>query len=520
MPPGLSFERKWEFLKPHIERLYVHDKYKLAKVIEILQAHFGFDATEAQYKYQIKKWRLRKNIHASKKAAMNQKYHHLSTTGTTAVIKYKGREVDPRILRRQAKMDTRRALLGGGAQATRSEDTAFLSPLTSSAAKLFMTWNLPYKPSRTLMSQIIDHHSPLGQSSMSTPSDVSVGTPHTNEVASPSNALSPLSSALRKKRSVERAQLFLEGKYQQLIASMSTEEQVTMSTWLYQFWLFSFKTAKYWGQGPRDWFADLLAFGRDGADMFPVPASPHTPSDRIGQSPQGQPSVASGLNNIGVGSKPSLLCRWAIHVKPQPYQSLPDPPLLEHRAMDPADPETYQPWPEQWMASSYSEKLRNALESNDFSNIPTDQLPAAIPEALKMAKRDPSELSADSLGFAIMSGNEFMAENLLDSDPDPDPEIAFREIDAFHLATSYLNGSKVCCNLLNTISRFRPLRQNYTNGQGHTVLDNLMIAILKGNTSCTPGQVDNAFKGQVRFSGEEVDICGRWMLIRTASESF
>ena len=45
MPPGLSFERKWEFLKPLIERLYVHEKKNLAKVIEILQAQFGFDAT-------------------------------------------------------------------------------------------------------------------------------------------------------------------------------------------------------------------------------------------------------------------------------------------------------------------------------------------------------------------------------------------------------------------------------------------------------------------------------------------
>lgn len=44
MPPGLSFERKWDFLKPHIERLYVTEKFKLAKVIEILQAQFGFDA--------------------------------------------------------------------------------------------------------------------------------------------------------------------------------------------------------------------------------------------------------------------------------------------------------------------------------------------------------------------------------------------------------------------------------------------------------------------------------------------
>ena len=88
-----------------------------------------------------------------------------------------------------------------------------------------MTWNMPYKPSRKLMNQILDHHSPFGQS-VSTPSDVSVGTPHANAIASPNSGPSPLSSALRKKTSIERARLFLGGKYQQLIASMSTEEQV------------------------------------------------------------------------------------------------------------------------------------------------------------------------------------------------------------------------------------------------------------------------------------------------------
>jgi hypothetical protein len=31
-------------------------------------------------------------------------------------------------------------------------------------------------------------------------------------------------------------------------------------TWLYQFWLFSFQTAKNWGYGPRNWTADLLRF--------------------------------------------------------------------------------------------------------------------------------------------------------------------------------------------------------------------------------------------------------------------
>ncbi len=45
MPPGLSFEEKWEFLKPHIERLYIRQDHKLLHVIEILKAQCGFEAT-------------------------------------------------------------------------------------------------------------------------------------------------------------------------------------------------------------------------------------------------------------------------------------------------------------------------------------------------------------------------------------------------------------------------------------------------------------------------------------------
>jgi Clr5 domain len=45
MPPGLSFDQKWAFLKSHIERLYVHEKYKLGHIIEIMKGQCGFYAT-------------------------------------------------------------------------------------------------------------------------------------------------------------------------------------------------------------------------------------------------------------------------------------------------------------------------------------------------------------------------------------------------------------------------------------------------------------------------------------------
>lgn len=88
-----------------------------------------------------------------------------------------------------------------------------------------MTWNMPYKATRAFMSQNFDHNSPFGQLA-DTPSDVSVGTPYANAIASPSGPPSPLSSALQRQKSVERARMFLEGNYDQLIASMNSEEQV------------------------------------------------------------------------------------------------------------------------------------------------------------------------------------------------------------------------------------------------------------------------------------------------------
>ena len=44
----------------------------------------------------------------------------------------------------------------------------------------------------------------------------------------------------------------------------------------------------------------------------------------------------------------------------------------------------------------------------------------------------------------------------------------------------------------------------------HTVLDSLMITILKSHTSVTPGVVDDALRSEKRFIPEDIGICGRW----------
>lgn len=48
-PPGaldlsVPFDQKWEILKPTIERLYVHEEYKLSDIMQIMSDQYGFVA--------------------------------------------------------------------------------------------------------------------------------------------------------------------------------------------------------------------------------------------------------------------------------------------------------------------------------------------------------------------------------------------------------------------------------------------------------------------------------------------
>lgn len=61
--------------------------------------------------------------------------------------------------------------------------------------------------------------------SMSTPSDIVVGTPPANNAPSPSNAPSPFAQIVQKKKAVNRAYMLVEGQHAALINSMGREER-------------------------------------------------------------------------------------------------------------------------------------------------------------------------------------------------------------------------------------------------------------------------------------------------------
>src|SRR5271169_2824275 len=88
----------------------------------------------------------------------------------------------------------------------------------------FLMWTIPYGAMRMSKSRRIDMFSPAAGPLISTPSDVLVTTPSSSH-ASPRNASSSMSAALKKGLAVDRAHLFVQGRHSDLVRSMDGEER-------------------------------------------------------------------------------------------------------------------------------------------------------------------------------------------------------------------------------------------------------------------------------------------------------
>ncbi|KAH0553065.1 hypothetical protein GP486_006742 [Trichoglossum hirsutum] len=504
---NVPFPERWERLRPLITQLYIDDNRKLLDIVQTLKDEYGFDATEVQYKYQItKKWKLRKSLTASKKSAICATLRGRASRPTA--VEHKGRNVDAK-LRRHLKAAKRqdialRGLVGGNAP------TASV-PALSSSNSIFLYWNMPYGAMKRSKSGVMDHLSPLGAAS--TPSDILVTTPPVNANSPQTHTSSLLAADLRMKKAVDRAHLFVAGRHDDFIRSMDQGERRSMSTWLYQFWFYSFKSAKYWGRGPREWTADLLGFDNfNEVVSSPLPGTPASQFNTVSyhNSPSDVIMTSPGTENPS--NNPTPLCRWSIHVRNIPYTRVASPPRPQDEVEDINDPESWRAWPEAWMQPEFQERLRNNLASNDFSNIDTIALPVAVNQVARAAEKSPKVLLVEAIGFSIIGHNRDLLSGLLGEAKETNVEID--ELYPFHLATSYLDGSSTCCDVLGELvlhGSFGPTpRKLYQNNLGHTVLDNLMIVILKSHSSILPGAVDDAWKNEKRFPGAEVDICGRW----------
>ena len=385
------------------------------------------------------------------------------------------------------------------------------SRLTINSA--FYVWNLPYNALLQFMPQLPVRRSP--SHTRSTPSDIQIRSPTPNAVSSP-----VFSHAVSINTSRNRATLFVSGKFDELLGSLDLTEkkwvyslivvmkliscQRILSNWLYEFWYFGFKTAKHWGRGPATWTASNL--WPEGVRRYSPGLS--SPSPAPAQVFNGPTTAAQTPNTNRLTSRPNPepteLCRWSIH-------------LLPKDDVDWSDDDSYQEsiginveWPSAMFNASFEQKLQEGLETNSFSTVGAATIPANTIDIAKTVQRSPEELLKQSLAFAIIGRNALLVEQLCIKARSQ--KIDLTDIHPYHLATTYLDGATSCCQILHLIMKYHSgkILPSLLGPTGYTVLDNLMIAILRNHSSTLPETLDDNLRGTKRFGGEDVDICGRW----------
>ncbi|KAJ9496750.1 hypothetical protein H2202_007824 [Exophiala xenobiotica] len=369
----------------------------------------------------------------------------------------------------------------------------------------FVNWNMPLAASKVRVQQ--SYTPPFGFPS-STPDGVILRTPSTCGESPPRDTSShdihlPLSVAVVESIALDRARLFLHGKFDDLANTLNDAEKTMMSTWLYQFWLFAFVTSKNRGKGPRDRTGYNLDF--NGYERFPHQPPPGSPP-LLACSPVDVQGHEDAFSRIQM---PSQLCQWSIHTWDDSSTEWSEDRETDEDSWD--DPSTE--WPSEWEDPPLEERLQNALENNDFSNIESATLPMAMSQVVKAVKRSPNELLLESFCFSIMARNQLLVAQMLEKVKVAGLDV--RSTYPLHIATSYLDGGSTCCNILELLCDRGPgpnasLIEFDTNDHVHTVLDNLMLTIMKGHSRSSPDILDESLTQDSRFAGIEVDLCGRW----------
>lgn len=258
-----------------------------------------------------------------------------------------------------------------------------------------------------------------------------------------------------------------------------------------------------------DYFHDLFLHGFIMAKYWgrEVPSGISIPSAAIGfasspgaariamNSPAGDftspPSSAADAPRI-----PTSLCRWAIHISEDSFEyEEPNHPLDN----DGHPPQVLQ---------SFQESLQQSVISDDFSTTPAGNLPLDKEAITELLQADKSAMAVDAWRLAIMSGNSELVEDLCSSGNVHSAQVG--GIFPFHLAASFLDGGRTCCGVFDALSGAFPPFRFATDSNGHTILDALLISVLRSHTRIDPGVVSASFRADGRFPGEEKDICGRW----------
>ncbi|KAL8366442.1 hypothetical protein RB595_004972 [Gaeumannomyces hyphopodioides] len=490
MDRSIPHDKRWPLLKDTIVDLFIRRDLKIADVAKHMKEVYGFDAQSAHYRYRFKSWNIHKRTTATEKDKIIQRHtkrpHTNASTSDIALVK--GGIEKP--LSEKAKAQLRRY--------ANEKSKKGAASLPAIAPGFILQWNFPYHALLSARSGPFDHASP------STPPFFTVTSP---PAAAPSpggpiNAPSPTAQALRRSASLDQVGMFLQGRSMELLKSLNPVQQKATSVWFHDLFLFSFMSAKYFGKGPTRWNADLIAARSLGSQ--PAGASP---SPRPARALTGTPNSAPPSDDTEL---PTMLCRWSIHYRHEEWEDS----CCDHSYTQEIDNEsTWKPWTEN--SQSLPEVIKEGIASGSFTRE-TTSLPVSSAIVSEALSKSPSQLRVEAFALAIISGNDQHLWGLL---PDRQ-EKEFMELLAkaypFHLAAANLRGAKGCCNtiygLVNHLHMELSIDRLYHNGNGHTVLDTLMVTILRSHTSTRPALVCNSFSGPERFPGEGIDICGRFDL--------
>ncbi|GAP92688.1 hypothetical protein SAMD00023353_9600260 [Rosellinia necatrix] len=482
----IVYKDRWGHLRPIITELYTGSDrtggkaMTLDQVVDFMKAKYSFHATPAQYRNHLKSWEIGKRVtkdmkNSARDALARRKRPATSTSQVIIAREGRDQQMQPHKLMRHLKDQSRR----------RCVETIVPGILSS--------FNLPYEAFVASISSNGDGPSP-SKLTGSTPENLKIESPTPlspgHEVTTPS----PNMQLVYQKAKEHRAMLFLQGRLEQLVGAMDREDRKLFVQYFHDFYINSIRMAREWGRQPenRRTMADPIYFSQR--------SSIDVPSYHSGLA--SSPMALEPLNHIDISTAPTQLCNWSIHV---PHRVVEDDGSW---SMIPLEAQI-QPQP---TTSSFTDELHGSILSGTFTKVSTEDLPFARDIIMDAITSERPALELDAWKLAIMAGNPELLSKLLKDNYGRVPD-GIEKIHPLHLAASFLNGGSQCCKVFEALLfglQARYVFSHNTDDQGHTILDALMVSILRSHTKISPGSVSHAFRSGNRFPGEEMDICGRW----------
>ncbi|KAF4951620.1 hypothetical protein FGADI_7397 [Fusarium gaditjirri] len=481
------YEERWSRLQPVIVQLYTRRRTgdgrtaTLDQVVQFMRTYYSFHAAPTEYRRRFKDWGVTKRMVKEDKdaitsALVKRKRPGASVSDATTQHNGERKPLDYKKLKRH--LISRKACL-------------------DIAPGLLSSWNLPYAALIRSFPPNPEARSPFGPIG-ATPDTLEIQSP---EALTPGRAVSgpsPRMQLVYEKHKEHCTSLFLQGHLEQLLINLPREERSTLINYFHDFYMHSFIQAKNWGQEPlnqslpREYVLTPQTWNAN---------SPWTPSAFLNLSPGPSSPEVSSATNISC-PPPTQLCKWSIHLSPMSY-------LADRRTPPPHEqpPAGSQPEP-----SSFVDSLHQSMTSNDFTPTPKADLPLAHDLITTSLENNPRALQLDAWKLAIMAGNTDLLYQLWYDNGEEVPE-GIEALHPLHLAAAFLNGGNQCCEVFTNLPLILGSSFAFYNNiddHGHTILDTLVVAVLRSHTSVQPGDVSYGFHSPNRFPGEENDICGRW----------